>query len=305
MKKQKRSPSCSIWKLTSAVIPVFALLLFVFGSCSPKYVDPMTLEITDIDLEEAEYPPTQNELMIRPYVMLSLVVFKDETVTKVRLNNIQDFVHRSFRNHGNFAPIPRDEVNILLASEENKRFQPSNVADAIQLGQTLNASFVAQYRVMITESQIIKNIDHYKASINLTIITTDSGQVRFQKDLVYDSQDPEQSEQDLKKLIQQDFPLQGYILETRGGRQYAKISIGRSLGIRLDRKFQVRERIVNNEIVLGSARRTVSFSPLALATVTTVKVMEDAAWVRIEKNDQAKVKKGQMVLALPETTGLF
>ncbi len=292
-------------KLTAIIIPIFTLILIVFGSCTPKYVDPMTLKITDIDLEEAEFPPTQKELTVSPYLMLSLVVYKGDTVTESRLNNILGFVHRSFRNHGNFSPIPQNEVKVLLSSEENKRFQPSNVADAIQLGKTLNAAFVAQYQVMIAESQIIENIDHFKSSTNLTIFTTDSGQVRFKKDLIYDTQDPEQSELNLKKLIQQDFPLQGYILETRGGRQYAKVSIGRGLGIKLDRKFQVRERIVKNEMVMGISRRTVSFPPLALATVTTVKVMEDAAWVRIEKSDQAKVKKGQMVLALPETSALF
>jgi hypothetical protein len=287
------------------VLICFTSLLLVFSSCTPKHVDPLTLGITGRDQQQSQFPPTVEELSASPYLLLSLITFKDATVTETRLSAIMTFVHRSFETNANFSAIPMKKVDELLASEANRRFMASNVADAIQLGTTLGADFVGQVQIMVGESQVVKSIDHFVANVNLTIFTTDSGQVIFKKDFAYDSQDPEGSEADLKKLVQQYFPLRAYILETRGDRQYAKISIGRSLGIKTGREFLVRQRTVKNDIVMGLSRRSVSYSPLALASVKVMEVMEDESWVFIGKRDRDKVMKGQTVFAKPEVLSLF
>ena len=282
-------------------IVVCALMIaLALGSCSPKEVDPMLLGQTARDKQEAPFPPTEQELSVSPHLMLTLVTYKDPTVTESRLSETLAFIHHTFERNANFSAIPKKKVDELLSTEENRRFQADNVADAIQMGKMLNASFVAQAQVMITESEVVDSIDHYVAKTNLTIFTTDSGQVVFKKDVFYDSQDPEGSKGDLKRLVQQYFPLRAYILETRGDRQYGKISIGRSLGVKIGREFQVRNRQVKNEIVAGKTRRKVSFGALAIATVEVVKVMEDEAWVFIAEEDRNKVMKGQVVFSLPE-----
>ncbi len=279
-------------------------LLFIFG-CVVKQADPTSLEITEMDKEVAKNPPTPDELMVKPRILLPLIVLKDETVTKTRLDRVLSFLHREFEAHGNFSVISQDKVDTLLSSDQNRRFQASNVADAIELGKSLNASFIAQYQILIGESKIVDSIDHYKANINITIFTTDSGQVVFKKDIVYDSQEQEESILTLKNQIQEYFQLRGFILETRGGKQYAKISLGRSLGIKIGREFQVREREVKNEMVAGMARRIVSFPPLSLATVKVVLVAENESWVEIDMDDQSKIKKGQVVFSLPESETMF
>lgn len=155
-------------------------------------------------------------------------------------------------------------------------------------------------QITILESKMVENVDHFKANINLTIFTTDSGQVVIKQDVTYNSKDIESSDNSLKKLIQTYFPIRGYILETRGGKQVAKISLGRSAGIKLDRKIQIWQRKVHNEIINGASRRTVTFGTAALATAEVIRVYENESWVLIRKGDQHKIRKGQVIFTQPE-----
>ena len=283
------------------LIPLFIILVFLtLQSCATKQIDPSKLKILEIDKEETRFSPSPDELTIKPRLLLTLITDKGETVTDNRLKQILRFIHSGFSKHGNFSTIPEAQVDILLSSDVNRKFQPGNVADAIQMGKSLKAAFVAQLQIIIQESRIVDSIDQYKSRINVTVFTTDSGQVVFRKDILFDTNNLKASLSKLKYLVQEYFQLRGYILETRGGRQIAKISIGRSLGIKQGRRFQVRKRIVENEIINGIARKTISFSPLSLATVTAFKVMENESWVKIRENDRGKIKKGQVVFSQQE-----
>ena len=127
----------------------------------------------------------------------------------------------------------------------------------------------------------------------------------FQQNIGFDSQKPEKSGTELKLLVQKFFPLRGFILETRGGHQVAKISLGRSLGVKLNREFHIRERSVENKIVSGVVRKVISFSPIALATGKVIRVMENESWIAIDKKDRIKIKSGQVVFSLPEKKSSF
>lgn len=279
--------------------PLFVLLVsLLLSSCTQPKINPMSLPVLSSDSQESRFPPTEDELVLRPYILLPLVTAKDQTVTEARLGDIFHFIHSSLEKNGNFSVI--SQTRSILEKEENRHFQPANIADAIQLGSSVNANFVSQMIITIIESKMVKNVDHFKANINLTIFTTDSGQVVIKQDVIYDSQDQEGSEKKLKELVQTYFPIRGYILETRGGRQVAKISLGRSVGIKLNRKIQIRERQVTDEIVNGSSRRTVTFGAAVLTTAEVIRVRESESWVLIDKGDQFKVKKGQVVFTLPE-----
>ncbi len=152
----------------------------------------------------------------------------------------------------------------------------------------------------LIESKMVENVDQFKANINLTVFTTDSGQVIFQQNIHYDSQKYERSYKKLRQLIQTYFQIRGYILETRGAHQVAKISLGRSVGIELGRKIQIRERTVKTEIINGVSRSIVSFDVNALAMTEVIKVMEDDSWVLVNKKDQPKIKKGQVIFTMSE-----
>ncbi|MCP4753439.1 MAG: hypothetical protein GY866_21325 [Proteobacteria bacterium] len=286
-------------------ILIAVAIVFVFIGCAAKPIDPLSLPVQASDNDEVEFPPAPDELINRPNLLLSLVVFKDQTVTDQRLDQILSFLHQEFEQHGNFETIPRKQVDLLLSNEENRRFQPGNVADAIQLGISLKATFVGQLQVTVLESKLVDNVDQYKSNINTTIFTTSSGQVVFKQDIAFDSREQEESSERLKELVQTYFQLRGFILETRGGHRVARISLGRSSGIKQDREFEIRNRQVKSEMIDGMMRKIVSFSPLSLAKVKVIKVMENDSWVVVEKNDQAKIKKGQVVFSLPESSNPF
>lgn len=282
------------------VITFLLVSLALIWGCASKPINPMNLPVTASDKVEAEFPPTEDELIIRAQLMLPLIVYKDQTTTEQRLTQILSFLNQGFEQNANIAVIPQQEVRDLLSEEENKRFQSTNVADAIQLGNSLKAKFVSQIEITIVESKIVKGVDQFSTNINITIFTTDSGQVVFQKNFNLNTQKYEKSEEEFKILVQRFFPVRGYILETRGGHQVAKISLGRSLGIKLNREFHIRDRQVKTQMAGGATRRIVSFSPTALTTAKVIKVMENESWILIDKKDRIKIKSGQVVFALPE-----
>ena len=298
----KRSLSQMRFFMRTALLPfmlIFCCIILLSG-CAPKKVDPLSFPILDADKLESQYPPFEDELVLRPYILLPLLVFKDQTVTEVRLKEINHFINSSFEKNGNFSIISQQQTDALLAEDENKHFQTSNIADAIQLGTSVNATFVSQMQITIIESKMVENVDRFKANINLTVFTTDSGQVVLQQDIHYDSQKSDRSYKKLKQLVQTYFQIRGYILETRGAHQVARISLGRSVGIELGRKIQVRERTVKSEIVNGVSRRIVSFDVNALAMTEVIKVMENDCWVLVNKKNMPKIKKGQVVFTMHE-----
>jgi len=290
--------------LIGFVVWVWGVSLLI-GGCAQQKVDPLQLPVLPEDEQLAAFPPIEEELIKRARLLLPLVVFKDGTVTEARLKEITAFLNDTFETHAHFAVIPADQVETLLSAPENRQYQPSNVGDAIQLGVSLKADFISQMQVTIVESKMEQGIDRFSANINLTLFTTDSGQVVMQQNVLYQSRKVAESAKALRLLVQQHFPLRGFILETRGGRQVAKLSLGRSLGIALDREFQVREREVKTEIIDGVARRTVLFAPGVLANIKVISVQEEDCWALVKPEDRAKIRKGQAVFSLPEKTSPF
>lgn len=287
----------------------FFLLLccsfILFSACTVKQIDPMSFKVQKEDLQQAEHPPTHDELSIQQNILLPIIVYQDPTVTETRGKEILSFIHGMLEKQGNFSIIPSFQIDQMLEKDENRGIQLSNVSAMIQLGQQQNATHISQLQITIQKSSVVKNIDHYEANIKLTVFTTNSREHVFSKDILFNTQNKKDSKSALKELVQTYFPLKGYILETRGNHQVAKISLGRSLGIEIGRKLDVRERLKQTEIVNGESRTTVSFSPNAIATVKVIRIMENDCWVTIDKDDQKKIKKGQVIFTTPETSNPF
>jgi hypothetical protein len=298
----KRYPLSKRFKKAKAPLLVVMLCCttILLSGCAQKRINPLTLPILKSDSIETRFPPSTDELILRPYILLPLITYKDQTVTESRLNDILHFIHSSLEENGNFSVMTREQTSQLLAKEENRHFQPRNIADAIQLGVSINVDFVSQMQITIIESKMVKNIDHIKANVNLTLFTTGSGQVIIKHNALYDSQNLERSDEALRRLVQTNFPIRGFILETRGGHQVAKISLGRSAGIKLGRQILIRERQVNSQIVNGVSRKTITFNATALAKTEVIQVLENESWLAVNKGDQHKIKKGQVIFTLPE-----
>lgn len=283
-----------------AVLIIGWMIVLLISGCATKQLAPLSLPVLESDNKMAEFPPSDDELISHPNILVLLIVFKDKTVTADRLQRISNFIQAGFEKHGNFKAVSQETVDEFLARDENSRFQVSNIADAIQLGTALNATFVSQMEITILESKLIKGVDHFRANVNQTIFTTNSGQVVFRQNVSFDTNKIEESSIEQKALVQEYFPLRGFIMETRGGNQVARITLGRNSGIKLGREFLVRKREVKSQMVEGISRKTISFSTIALATVKVIKIMEDDSWVVVEKGDRQKIKIGQVVFSQKE-----
>jgi len=279
---------------------ILSLLGLAMIGCTQPKVDPMSLSILEGDRVEVEFPPSDEELMVQPRLMLPLIVYQGATVTAPRLAKVMAFLQDSFRKQGNFDFIAQEKIHALLKKEKNRRFQTNNVADAIELGLSQDATFVGQLEIKLIESKLVKGVDRFKAVINLGVLTTNTGQVVFKQDIYFNSANPKASQKKLKKMVQENFPMRGYILETRGGHEVARISLGRGLGLAIGRELLIRNRIQKIDMVGGLVRKRISFDPEAVAQVRVIKIMEDEAWVWIEEKDRAQIKLGQVVFTQPE-----
>ena len=288
----------------------FLFLLIYLGflslliSCSTEKIDPLSLKISPQDIEKAELAPAPSELVIQKRLLLPLIVSIDEELkTKNRFEILQT-IHDQFRKHGLFSVITQEQINHLRSQEGYNKFKLNNVADIIQLAKKVDAHFVSQMEIVLDSEQPDLS-DHYQAKIDLAVFTADTGKIVFRENILFDNQNPKNSIQRLKNLVQKFFPLRGYILKTRGNKQAAKISIGSSLGIKLDREFLIREKIKIRSTINGVEQTTFSFTPLAVARARVIKVMENESWLSIDEKDRSKIKIGQIAFSEPEKVSFF
>ena len=292
------------WKLFSAVL-LFGLSLVLFSACTPKKIVPMELQVEADDKLMAEFPPENIELAQEAKRLLSLVVSKDDTITESRFKQIIAFIEMGFSKFADISSLPQKEVQTALMTDAHHGFQPQNVAEALALGKEMDTTYVAQLRISLLESKVINNIDRFKAKINLTVFTTNSGQIILSQDVLYNSNLSNRKQKDFQEMIQTFFPLRAYILQTRGGHQVAKISIGRSLGIKLGREFLIRDRKVDTILMMGMARKTISFSSDVLAKGTVIKVLENESWLSIPQKDRHKIRIGQAAFSEPDSADWY
>ena len=289
--------------------PFITVLVFSFWfvSCQ-KQVNPTQLKILGEDQKKADFSPSNTEMILKREDLVSLVVYKSKNLTLEKLNFIRSVITKEFINHGNIYFIPEKRIEEKLKTSEYRNFNPKNVADAIQLGKDFSATYVAQLEVSIIKNSKFKGVDRFVANINIAVFTTGSSQNVVKKNIEIDTA-KSSSVKEVTKLVQRYFPLKGYIIESRANHQVAKITLGKSLGIKAGRELLIRNRIVKGGIVgkdnsKGFFIKTISFSE-PIASVEVIKVMENESWVFIKKEDRSKIRLGQVVFTQPVKTGLF
>ena len=292
------------FKRTSSKLPFFliqiGILLLLITNCAEKQVNPDLLQILPEDKATSEFPPTPEELIPRVYQVLTLVSEKDATVTETREDALVSFIKMGFTKYSHVNTVDETELKNKLSDKAFHGFQPDNVAEAIQLGKALKSRYVSQLQLTVLESKMENSVDRFKAHIDFNVFTTDAGQNRLNEKIEYNSADLKKATSQLKNIIQTYFPLMGYILETKGGHQVAKISIGRNVGVKLDREFLIKSRKVESTIMDGFVRKTTTFSKMSVAVGKVIKVMENESWISIPKADLDKIKIGQVVFSQPE-----
>ena len=281
------------------------LLFFCAGlvACSGPTVDPLSLPLNPPDLETAQFPPSESELVHRPRMLLTLVASAKEDLSPAQTGESLAFLAESLAKYGDFAPIPESKVKALLAREDQRGFRPESIAMALNLGSLLGAEFVAQ--VELSLAPVKRSDAPYKTQGKITLFHQASGRMVFLEPWVYDSADPTESRTRLKPKIQAAFPLRGFVLETRGDRRVAKISLGASLDLKVGQKVSFRSRIVETSLQNGLNSQLITYSPQVQCQGEVILVTANHAWVLIKPKDQEKLKKGDVVFTEPENSGSF
>ena len=263
------------------------LLFFCAGlvACSGPTVDPLSLPLNPPDLETAQFPPSESELVHRPRMLLTLVASAKEDLSPAQTGESLAFLAESLAKYGDFAPIPESKVKALLAREDQRGFRPESIAMALNLGSLLGAEFVAQ--VELSLAPVKRSDAPYKTQGKITLFHQASGRMVFLEPWVYDSTDPTESRTRLKPKIQ------------------AKISLGASLDLKVGQKVSFRSRIVETSLQNGLNSQLITYSPQVQCQGEVILVTANHAWVLIKPKDQEKLKKGDVVFTEPENSGSF
>lgn len=280
--------------MTKHLFYLHLIFLWVLISCKPIPI-PSQLSITKEDQQSVENPPTKEELILSRND-LAILRIPQKGISQIEIDNTLKIITRSFNKEANFQVIPNQKVKRMIAKPSYRNFDSKNVIDAIELAEALNATYVAQVYFEKIE-------DERTHSINITVFKVDTRQTVLKEEMIVDPLYSEKFYEQFKVIVQKYFPLQGFILETRGNRQVAKISLGRSVGIEAGRKLIVYNRIITgniqgNNTSEGLGVQRIQYSE-KVATVKVIEVMENESWVLINSSDSDRIRLGQVVFTLP------
>jgi len=276
-------------------------LALLFGCAGPQ-VKPLSLPVELVDQQTTQFPPSPQEIIHHPRLLAEVIAQLGSTVTGPRKSEVLTFIHQSMEGLGDFSYIPTLDIQAQLKAPEFLGFAPHSVVDTLKLGRALNSEFVSQVDIQIVESRLKEGEDQFKAQIQLALFSVSTGQLIFKENILYDSAAPARSKRKFKHLIQSNFPLKGFIIETRGAREVAKITLGSTLGLNIGRKVSIRSREVKHQLIRGVDKTLVSYSAESLATGEVIQVSTNDAWIWIPKAKRSQFKTGDLVFTLPETS---
>jgi len=276
---------------------IFFLVLFV--GCATPQIKPLDLAI---DQEITTFPPSPEELLHHTRLIAEVLTTQGSTVTPARQLEILTFLHQSMESFGDFSYIPPMDVAAQLKTAPFVGFEPHSVVETLKLSASIGAEFASQVEIHITKSQLKQGIDQFSADIQLALFKVSTGQLIFKEKVVYSSANPLRSKKRFKKSIQSSFPLKGFIIETRGGREVAKITLGASFGLQIGRKVLIRSRKIRHQLVRGIDQTQISYSTEALAKGEVIQVSTNDAWIWIPEAKRSQFRTGDLVFTLPETS---
>ena len=254
----------------------FLILLLGFSlaaGCSPSLPNPLSAPKTERDLKRLEV--AESRLTYRPKSLLILPSPLEGEEAKALFY----FSASLFKAQAGLTPIDRNLLLKLIKRSENKDFNPRNLVQSIALAENLSADYL-----LLMRKTLLKG----KEATYLQLIDPVSTERLFEATLPW----PPKGSSKLERRLQEKFPLLGVILETRGSGQFAKISLGKSFGVKVGRSFIVKIKPQGTE-------------QKALARGKVVQVKENDSWLEIDREDREQIMIGQEAQSRPKRSWLF
>ncbi len=233
-----------------------ALLVFLLG-CSGASPDPGSFPLTKRDQEVVAKAPKPEDLVFRPQSILLLT----SSLEKGQKAAWRPVAEALFRANTPLRPIDERVLERVAGKA------PLNLLQAIQIGQKLQADYLASFKekkIGAKEVTLFQLIDLNQLE---TLLTAQLG-------------NPLPNDSTLARELRTLFPLTGFIIETRGAGRFVKISLGRSLGV-----------VVGKRFLIEGARAI---------RAPVIRVNENTAWLEVSDKDQQEIKKGLKIKSLSQ-----
>ena len=282
------------------------LLLFVLSGC-PSGPD-MEFVSAGVDemLETVPVPPTLKELHAQKSNIAFLPIQYSEGLTRYHRVLSHAFVMSVLEEYGDLEIIGEvfvqnnlertefRELKILIEEEKFRRYDQPLVDGVIRLGKTLGVSYIGLMSVQTSPVRVSSN--DWSTYITFRIMRVEDPPDRsyMNHEFTFIFSESNSLWEDLGTQIRGKFPLSGFILESRGGRSYARISLGRRNRVEMEQQCKIFRRIRKES--QDSQKNTLQVTDYdLLGKMQIFNIQEDFSWGRVETEARKKILKGDAV----------
>lgn len=276
---------------------VLFLILLVLVGCSKSSVTFKEAKVLSEDLEEAPFPPTTKDLLPIENSIVVALVKADASLPKVNQQVVIAYIESLFREVGHMQVLPDYRVQSALKQLEKYQDSKDPAEETLRIGRAVKSKYTVFVHLQTPQSGQVP--EQYNTQVTFSIYQVSSAKLILQEEFDFSHARSKVIWRDLKRPIQTYFPLQGYILELRNNREFAKVNLGLSQGVLPLREISIFRRVIKNETLKnGAVKQSVSYNLIGNMQVTHV--FEREAWATVPAVYRKDIRKGDAAFLKPE-----
>ncbi|MFL2749950.1 MAG: hypothetical protein ACJ0DI_10845 [bacterium] len=284
---------------------VLVLLLGLSGCPSGPDMEFVSAGV-DENLEEVPVPPTMKELLSNQSNIAFLPIQYSEGLTRYHRVLSNAFVMSVLEEYGDLEVI--DEVYVqnhlertefrelkrMVEEEKFRRYEQPLVERVIRFGKSLGVSYIGLMSVHTSPVRVSANDWSTYVTFRIMRVEDPPDSSYMNNEFTFIFSESNSLWEELGAQIRGKFPLGGFILESRGGRSYARISIGRRNRVEMDQHCKIFRRIRKES--QDSENNLIQVTDFdLLGKMQIFNIQEDFSWGRVEPEARKKILKGDAV----------
>ena len=186
------------------------------------------------------------------------------------------------------------QLKQLIEEEKYRRYEKPLVDGVIKIGKEIGVRYIVLMTVQTSPIKVSPN--DWSTYITSRIMRVedppDSNYMNHEFTFVFSESNS--LWEDMGAQIRGKFPLSGFILETRGNRVYARISLGRRNRITFEQDCKIFRRIRKEVQEISKKTPQVTDFDL-LGKMKIFNVQQDFSWGHVENDARKKILKGDAV----------
>ena len=186
------------------------------------------------------------------------------------------------------------ELKQLIEEEKFNRYDQPLIDGVIRLGKTLGVSYIGLMSVQTSPVRVSSNDWSTYITFRIMRIEDPPDSSYMNHEFTFVFSDSNSLWEDLGEQIRGKFPLSGFILESRGGRSFARISLGRRNRVELNQQCKIFRRLRKEKKDSQNNLLHVTDFDL-LGKMDIFNIQEDFSWGRVDEEGRKKIIKGDAV----------